>query len=86
MPYDSTKVCGTCQSLKSPLYHQGKLIQVCKKATNTSICTQTLAELTYEVLTIYHKNFWCNKNKCWTHILDNCSLWQPQDKCIVSIS
>jgi hypothetical protein len=78
MPTDSSKVCGTCRYLRHPIYHQGKLVEVCEKAVKTEICTETLAELTYEVLCIYRKAFWCKKDKCWTHLLDNCSLWQPR--------
>jgi len=78
MPIDSSKVCGSCRFLKRPIYYSNRLLEACEKAVKTEECTETLAELTYEVLSLHRKAFWCNKNRCWTHILDNCSLWQPK--------
>lgn len=48
------------------------------KAEN--IRTENLAELTYEVLTLYREKFWCSREECWTHLLDYCSLWQLRQR------
>jgi hypothetical protein len=29
------------------------------------------------VLSLNREKFWCSKEG-WTHLLDNCSLWQPR--------
>ena len=46
IPVDSSKVCGTFRFMRHPIYHQSRLIEVCEKAVNSKICTQTIAELT----------------------------------------
>jgi hypothetical protein len=78
LPQDPSKVCESCRFLRRPIYYSNRLIEACEKAGKSKeIGTETLAELTYEVLSLNREKFWCSKEG-WTHLLDNCSLWQPR--------
>ena len=81
LPHDPGKVCGSCRFLQRPVYYSSRLVDACEKVGKAgNIYTENLGELIYQVLTLYREKFWCSKERCWTHLLDHCSLWQLRQR------
>ena len=80
LPHPPDKVCGSCRYLlRPPFYNVWRLRKACRRIVEANrIRVEDLTRLVREVLTLNNKRYWCSREKCWTHLLDYCSLWEPR--------
>jgi len=67
---EEAKICGYCLWIRKP---RRWTIERLRKAAE-----EGPVPLLREVDALRRQRFWCSRESCWTHLLDNaCSLWQP---------
>ena len=67
---EEAKICGCCFWIRKP--HRWTIERLRKAAEEGPV------PLLREVDALRRQRFWCSREACWTHLLDNaCSLWQP---------
>ena len=66
---DAARVCGNCRWVKRP---RRWTLNRLKRAAE-----EGLSPLLREVHALARQKYWCDRERCWTHLLDDaCSLWE----------
>jgi hypothetical protein len=67
-----TRICGGCRWVKGPRRWTLRRLQ--------DAAEDGLTPLLRELDALRRQKYWCSRENCWTHLLDDaCSLWQPAE-------